>query len=270
MSTAPRSLETPGPFRTSHLREGDPYELANGHAIRCMGAGGRHAGQNQLGAQLLGTDPLVQEVGVDAAYRVFHDDKTLRAPDVSVGNVPSKPGWIDGVPGLALEYADTGQDEKELHSKIEDLLAGGTRYVWVVRLVGPQRIEVHQQGKPVQVVDAEGSVGAPGVLGNTYPVRSFFDRQQTQRLTLRNLLQQEGYESLDQVRDEGHKAGRDEGLDQGRDQGLKAEAQAALLELAEAFELALTSEQRAHVAQADLATLRALRATVLKTRRWPA
>ena len=249
MSTAPRRIEAPGPFRASHLRDGDPYELSNGHSIRCMSAGGRHASSNQLGAQLLGTDPAVEEVGVDAAYRVFPDDRTLRAPDVSIGNVPDRPGWIDGVPGLALEYADTGQDDKDLRDKIGDLLAGGTRYVWVVHLTGPQRLEVHEAGKPVQVLSADATVSAPGVLRNSYPVRSFFDRAAAERLTFRNLLQREGYDSLDAVRSD--------------------EARAALLKLVEAFAVALSPTDRAAIDAADLGTLRRLFDSLLATRRLP-
>jgi len=40
------------------------------------------------------------------------------------------PGWVKGVPLLALEYVDSGQDEAALADKIADLLAAGTRMVW--------------------------------------------------------------------------------------------------------------------------------------------
>ncbi|HXU32848.1 MAG TPA: hypothetical protein VN851_19935, partial [Thermoanaerobaculia bacterium] len=55
--------------------------------------------------------------------------ETLRAPDIAVGNVPNAPDWVQGAPPLAVEYADTGQDEKELAVKISELLAAGTQIV---------------------------------------------------------------------------------------------------------------------------------------------
>lgn len=49
MSTRPLTGER-GPFRAEHLREGDRYELSNGHAIYCNPAGREHAGRNLTGA----------------------------------------------------------------------------------------------------------------------------------------------------------------------------------------------------------------------------
>lgn len=42
-------------------------------------------------------------------------------PNIAVGNVPDDPGWVRGVPPLAVEYADVGQDEADLQSKIRAL-----------------------------------------------------------------------------------------------------------------------------------------------------
>ncbi len=46
-----------------------------------------------------------------------------------------------------VEYADTGQDEADLATKIQELLAAGTRHIWVVRLTGPRRVEIHETGR---------------------------------------------------------------------------------------------------------------------------
>ncbi|MBI4705912.1 MAG: Uma2 family endonuclease, partial [Deltaproteobacteria bacterium] len=135
-----------GPFRADQIRCGDPYELSDGHPIRLSPTAGRGAGAVSHGATALGTDPAATEAGVDAGYSP--DPGTLRAPDVAVGNVPDAPGWIRGVPALAVEYADTGQNEDDLAQKIDELLAAGTKLVWVVRLAGARRVEVHQQGNP--------------------------------------------------------------------------------------------------------------------------
>lgn len=201
-----------GPFRADQLRSGDPYELSNGHPIHCLPTGGRGSGPNQLGASVVGWDPLVNEVGVDAGYSP--EPGMLRAPDVAVGNVPDTPGWILGVPDLAIEYADVGQDEKKLQEKIQDLLSEGTKVLWVVRLTGPRRVEVHEPGKPMRNVFPGEHLTAPGVLKNPVLVEALYDRDQAERATLVNLLQRRGYDDLDAVLAEGRKEGFKEGVEQ--------------------------------------------------------
>ncbi|KOR27627.1 hypothetical protein TI05_13475, partial [Achromatium sp. WMS3] len=98
-----------GPFRAEHLSSGDPYELSSGHPIHCMPTGGRGSRNTGYGLQVLETDPDVESAGVDTGFAPAPD--ILRAPDVAVGNVPNAPGWVAGVPPLAVEYADTGQNE---------------------------------------------------------------------------------------------------------------------------------------------------------------
>ena len=65
--------------------------------------------------RVLGSDPDVSEGGVEAGHQLTDD--TLRSPDVSVGNVPRRPGWVQGAPPLAVEIASAGQDEAELDSR---------------------------------------------------------------------------------------------------------------------------------------------------------
>lgn len=140
-------------------------------------------------------------MGFDTGYSPAPD--TLRAPDLSVGDIPDQPGWVEGVPALAVEYADTGQDEKDLAIKIQELLAAGTRYVWVVRLTGLRRVEVHEAGQKMRIVHAgDEQLRAPGVLANPVPVEALYDRKAAQEVVLRNLLQRQGYASLGAVQAE--------------------------------------------------------------------
>jgi Uma2 family endonuclease len=198
-----------GPFRADQIRSGDPYELSNGHAIQCMTTGGRGSRANLQGGSMLDSDPAVEEAGIDTGYSPSSD--TLRAPDVAVGNVPNTPGWVQGAPPLAVEYADTGQDENELAVKISELLAAGTRMVWVVRLSGPRRVEVHENGQEPRLVRPGEELTAPGILQNPVPVEALYDRQAAHAVTFRNLLQRQGYRDLDEVRGEGRNEGRQEG-----------------------------------------------------------
>nr|VFK44006.1 MAG: hypothetical protein BECKSD772F_GA0070984_116310 [Candidatus Kentron sp. SD]VFK49308.1 MAG: hypothetical protein BECKSD772E_GA0070983_117010 [Candidatus Kentron sp. SD] len=114
-------------------------------------------------------------------------------------------------PPLAVEYADKGQNEIDLKIKIKELLAAGTRYVWVVHLVGPQRVEVHVKDGPNRLLSATDLLEAPGILRNPVPVHALFDRKEAHRVTLRNLLQRKGYENLEAVLQEGVQRGKAEG-----------------------------------------------------------
>jgi hypothetical protein len=154
---------------------------------------------------VLASDPAVQDVGVDVGFSP--SPETLRAPDLSVGEIPDQPGWAEGAPSLAVEYADTGQDEADLQIKIRELFAAGTRYVWVVRLTGPRRIEVHQPDRKMRLAHPGEQLEAPGILANPVPVEALYDREAARPVIFRNLLQRQGYASLDEVRAEGEVQG---------------------------------------------------------------
>ena len=172
-----------------------------------------------MGVGVLASDPAVRDVGVDVGFSPSPD--TLRAPDLSVGEMPDQPGWVQGVPPLAVEYADTGQDEAELRNKIQELFAAGTRYVWVVRLTGPRRVEVHQPGQRMRIANPGEQLVAPGILANPVPVEALYDREAARPVIFRNLLERQGYTSLDEVRAEGQAEGQSLGRAEGEIQGLR-------------------------------------------------
>lgn len=203
---ASRRLLARGPFRASQLQSKDPYELSDGHAILCLPTGRRGSTRNLVGGAALETDPKVASAGVDLG--VSTAPGMLRAPDVAVGPIEDAPGWATKAPPLAVEYADVGQDEDALQLKIGELIDAGTLFVWVVRLEGEPKVEVHEPGKRVQVARDGDVLTAPGVLANPVPVAVLYDRDAAHEATLRNLLQRKGYAGLDAVREEG----REEGL----------------------------------------------------------
>ena len=217
----------PGPFRADQLKPGDPYELSGGHPIECLPVGGRGSRANLIGATILDSDPDVESAGVDTGFALTPD--TLRAPDVAVGNVTDASGWVKGTaPPLAVEYADTDQDEAELTAKIADLLAAGTRLVWVVRLVGPHQVEIHAPESAMRLAYPGEVLAAPGILRNPVPVAALFDRDAAHEVTLRNLLQRKGYRDLEQVREDGKIEGKLEGKIEGRAEG-RSEGELAAL-----------------------------------------
>ncbi len=209
-------VRAPGPFHVDQLRSGDPYELSEGHPVLCLPTGGNGTGPNGRGFVVLDTDPAAPPAGVDAGIALSSD--TLRAPDLVVGIGPEERGWSTTVPPLAVEYAAEGQDNPDLRKKIDEFLTAGTRWVWVVRLTGPRRVEVYERGKATRTVHAGQSLTAPGVLKNDVPVDALFDRDAAHEVALRNLVQRRGYDSFEDAVDKSIQ----KGVEQGRDEGLRA------------------------------------------------
>ncbi len=98
---------------------------------------------------------------------------------------------------------------------------------------------------------------APGILRNKVPVEALYDRTAGRRVTLRNLLHDEGYESLDEVREEGHTKGREEGREEGRREGELATRRAMILETLADRRLEVDADVQDAVASCgDLPTLK--------------
>ncbi len=210
--------DPPGPWRADQIKEGERVELSNGHAIQCTPAGRRHGGAHAAGAIALATAAReARKIGVDVGV-AWNDGKNLRSPDLVVGLDMLQPGWAREAPPLAVEYADVGQDEAELRKKILELIAFGTRHIWVVRLTGPLRVDVHEPGLPTRTVDADGQLTAPGVLDHPVPVRALVDTSIAVET------------ALDTVRAEGLQQGLQQGLQKGRAEGLQTGHAAGLVE----------------------------------------
>lgn len=235
-----------GPFYADQIHSGDPYELSHGQPIVCLPTGGRGSRANRLGGQVLGTDPAVDSAGVDTGFSPTDD--SLRAPDVAVGNIPDAPGWVHGTPPLAVEYADTGQDEPSLKAKISELLAAGTQWVWVVRLSGPRRVEVHTLGQPVTLVQPGGLLRAPGILRNPIPVEALYDETAANEVTLRHLLQRHGYDSLEALREQERTQGRSLGHIEGHTQGQLTSLREVIIQIADTKGLTMDESQHQAIA----------------------
>jgi hypothetical protein len=212
-SSKPIAYSAPGPFRPDQVRSGDPYEISNGHPIQCLPTGADGTGPNGRGFMVLDSDPMAANAGVDPGMKL--GALTMRAPNVGVGAFAERGGWIDGALPLAVEYAGKGQDEEELSEKIEELLGHGTKYVWVVRLIGPRRVEVHEKGCALRTVLPGATLSAPGVLQNAVPVEALYDREAAHEVTLANLLQRKGFQSFDDLVERSVAQGVDRGIDRG-------------------------------------------------------
>lgn len=222
----PRRIYAPGPYGPSDVRPGQPWEISNGHRVACAPSGGEHGRAPFIAARALGSDPAVVSAGFDVGFAL--DSKTLRAPDISIGGVPDRPGFVRGVPDLGIEYASSGQDEADLLRKVEELLERGTRYMWVVRLTMPRHVVVFERNKEPRRCEPGELLDAPGVLSRPLPVEALWDADVARRVDLRNELERYGYRDLDAVRDEGKAEGLSEGKAEGLSEGEQA-ARAALI-----------------------------------------
>src|SRR5262245_31169217 len=169
-------------------------------------------------------------------------------------------GWVKGAPELAIEYADVGQDERKLEEKIRELLAAGTKFLWVVRLTGPRRVEVHEPGKAMRTVHPGAHLTAPGVLQNPVLVEALYDRDAAERAMLTNLLQRQGFQDLEAVLAKGEEKGEAKG----RAQGLRV----ALRSLCRVLAIELTPAREAALDRMDAVELDALRERLERERRW--
>ncbi|WP_437607303.1 hypothetical protein WMF20_41855 [Sorangium sp. So ce834] len=244
-----------GPFRAAQVRPGDPYELSHGHPVFCLPSGGRASSAHLLGGAVVAWDPAVREAGIGTGYSPAPE--LLRTPHVAVGNVPDTPGWAPGAPALAIAYADLGEDEARLTQKIHDLLAAGTRWVWVVRLEAPRHVEVHAPGAPPRRALPGELLLAPGVLQNPLEVEALYDRAAAQQAALANLLQREGHASLSSLRERCLREGRKDGLQQ------------SVRDVCEVLGIALSSDDEASLLELDAAALAALLERLKRERRWP-
>lgn len=245
------------PSRVDQVHEGDRYELSEGEAVYCPLATLPQGLPHAIGAMLLGTDPDVSSIGTGVGHAL--SERTLRAPDLSVGDFgENEDGWATKAPPLAVEYVVQGQDEADLQLKIRQLLEHGSRFVWVVRLVGPRRVEVYENGRPVRTKLPGERLEAPGVLKSQPLVEVLYDREASFEQTLLNLLERKGYASLDAVLAEGERKGEAKGL------------HAAVLDACEFLDIVPSEAQRSQLETMGVDELETLRRELKQTRRWPA
>ncbi len=108
----------------------------------------------------------------------------------------------------------------------------------------------------MRLVHSGEELTAPGTSRNPVPVEALYDRQAAHEVTLRNLLQRQGYRDLEEVRGEG----REEGLAEGLRRTVRA--------LCRAFDIELDAERQASLAAMGVAELEATEERLLRDRTW--
>ncbi len=129
--------------------DGRLYELESGCIVSEPLPGGRHGRiAAAIGAALI-ADVRANKLGVvftnDTGYVLARNPDTIRGPDVSfvarerfekAGDVTTA---FPGPPDLAIEVVSPAVHPADMHAKVADYLAAGTRLVW---LVDPERQQV--------------------------------------------------------------------------------------------------------------------------------
>lgn len=128
---------------------GKRYELVKGELVEVSGAGALHNFIVALLFRLLDTHVRDRRLGVvatdGAGYVISREPDVMRLPDVSFVSRERVPesgipeGYWPFTPDLAVEIVSPGDTANELHTKVREYLAAGTRLVWVV---WPRRREV--------------------------------------------------------------------------------------------------------------------------------
>lgn len=165
--------------------EGLRRELVGGHLISEPPAS---FGHGRVGLRILQSlqsfveqHDLGEVVSLETGFLLARDPDTVRAPDIAfvsretlerAGDVR---GFFPGAPDLAVEVRSPSERPAEVHAKVADYLAAGTRMVWVVD-PERERVSVYRSLlQPASVARDETLDGAdvlPGyrvLVGDLFP-----------------------------------------------------------------------------------------------------
>ena len=127
------------------------YELVRGRLVRMTPVGPQHGRVTMaLAARLWNhvTARRLGEIWTEVGFRLAGGPDTVRAPDLSFVGADRLPrqdarGFYRGAPNLAIEILSPDESPADVHEKVRDYLAAGTRVV-VVLDPGSRRATVHQ------------------------------------------------------------------------------------------------------------------------------
>ena len=160
-------------------------ELVEGELAHLILAGGEHGALAARLGRLLDEHVEAHDLGVccgaDTGFILRRDPDTVRAPDAAVvlkSRIPDTgipAGYWPFAPDLAVEVVSPSDRLAEVHVKITEYFAAGTRLVW---LVEPETRMVHayRSLQEVEVVGTEQDLDGGEVLpGFRCVMRRLFD-----------------------------------------------------------------------------------------------
>lgn len=165
--------------------DGRRHELQAGCLISEPLPGFRHGSIAAVVAQLLQNHVRARGLGVvlanDAGYVLARSPDTARGPDVSfvrrerLDEIADPSKLFPGPPDLAVEVVSPSQGRAELHAKVADYLAAGTRLVWVID-PGSEQIAVYRSLLAPRILRPEDLLDGEDVVpGFQVSVREIFE-----------------------------------------------------------------------------------------------
>ncbi len=159
-------------------------ELVEGELVPMTPTGGRHGALAVRIGRLLDEHVEAHDLGVccgaETGFILKRDPDTVRAPDAAVVVASRIP--ITGIPAtfwpfapdLAVEVVSPSDRLADVHVKIAEYFAAGTRLVWLVE-PETRMVHVYRSAREVEVVGTEQDLGGGDVLpGLRCPVRRLF------------------------------------------------------------------------------------------------
>jgi Uma2 family endonuclease len=123
---------------------------------------------------------LGRVVSTETGFLLARDPDTVRAPDVAfvsrakIDGAGRFTGFFPGAPDLAVEVLSPSERPADVHAKIGDYLAAGTRLVWVIDPARRQ-VRIHRSLLSPSVLDETETLDGGDVLqGFSVPVAGLF------------------------------------------------------------------------------------------------
>jgi Uma2 family endonuclease len=164
---------------------GTRYELVDGELVAVPGASPLHGLLVELVLRLIGAYAREQDRGLafadGTAYLLRRGPDRVRIPDVSfvawarvpIEGVPDEGFW-PFAPDLAVEIVSPGDRASDVHSKVDEYLAAGTRLVWVLWPQGQSVTARAAGGQPRELGPDDELDGGEVLPGFRIRVRELF------------------------------------------------------------------------------------------------
>ena len=160
-------------------------ELVRGMLIRMPLAGYRHGRVAARIASILDKYVEARDLGsvcgADTGFILAQDPDTVRGPDAAFvtkahgAMIPNPEKFCPFAPDLAVEVVSPSDRVSEVHEKIREYFAAGTRLVWVVYPDG-RIIDVYRSPSDVRTLGVADYLDGDDVIpGFSCPVRRCFD-----------------------------------------------------------------------------------------------
>ena len=181
-------VATHSPITAEELFElpdgGGRCELVNGEIIRMTPTGAEHGVVTARIGRLLDEYVEAHDLGVscgaETGFILQRDPDVVRAPDaafVASGRIPETGvpvGYWPFAPDLAVEVVSPSDRLADVHARIVDYLAAGTRLVWLVE-PETRMVHVYRSTRQVDVLETDDALDGGNVLpGFRSPVQHLF------------------------------------------------------------------------------------------------